>query len=1072
MTEPIDESPERDSNYGRTESMPESTTEQVALNADEKVQGSSESVVDLTASSPEKRFGRRQAPTPEDSESYLPAMRFLKPGRKTDEAGDVERNQREVLHRLFQQFSVKAEIVRWTKGSRVTRFEIELGRGTRIDSITRLKDEIRYALGVTKVNILAPIPGQSYVGIEVPQDVPDIVSLKDLLNTEEAREISSEQVPLLIPIGEGVDGKAVLDDLGDMPHLLVAGSTGSGKSCFINSLICSLLVRTTPEQVRLVLIDPKRVEFSQFQNVPHLALPVITEVSDAAEALAWAVNEMEKRFSVLERLRITHVSKYNDRPKSMFEMYPNDPKQLPRIVIVIDELADLTDQKDRTMSDSIARLCAKGRAAGIHFILATQRPSVDVVTGVIKANIPKRIAFATATQVDSTVILDAPGAEELAGEGDGIFQRGGIKARVRFQGAYVDEDEIRSIVDYVIENAEKPDLQFGWKFNQALDAKLNSEDSGQDYSSQTSRLEMSDNLQAIESSDETIVKDSSAEVGISGRALMRSDGFGIEIADLPDAEVSDSSKSEHEVLQMPEFSEQDWHEILDLLEKRIEPCDITGEIVKQSQKRHVWRSLLSSYAKIKVRLVQHLVDRAEHRFRDRIEQDDAVTKLQKSLQEWTAEHSESIAWRFHERAIAEHRLAKELRAQAIERINSKVSFRNLNADQTYRDFVKAIMIPPVFSAYVYSVLVLTDKKFHFALKYFPPFNQGLFILGVIIFGMASIFVLKGIWKYTTAVRETQWAFIQAKKAYDDAVRTITHAYREEVRLEQQLVNIEPLFEVLAQGYKCRWQIDDRLEVDVFTHLNTENLPACVGFARAVQGPDDQVAKLQDLALRQVVKPGWRTEIVQMLGREFGDKNRTILNFEILDRDFGSSVAGAKNRFLEAFQDIELSKRIGSSKLYELVNIIHQSVLRNRNTDLRPPVKSTRVNGFEEIDTSSAWLTELDNNLNWVEYMAEILQEAPPFSVLNLTNVGKGKSINDNSVQSFAVIPQYMIGQNHSSVNVESNLPDLIAPVDVTVRVDVSDWGTLDSFVIFEQEESQENIDGAVVPENMGGFHGI
>ena len=529
---------------------------------------------------------------------------------------------------------------------------------------------------------------------------------------------------------------------------------------------------------------------------------------------------------------------------------------------------------------------------------------------------------------------------------------------------------------------------------------------------------------------------------------------------------------EHVSLQMPEFSEQDWHEILGLLNQRIEPCDITGEIVEQSKKRHLWRSLTCSYARIKVRLVQHLVDRAEHRFRDRIQQDEAVTKSQQSLQEWTAEHSQSIAWKFYERAIAELTLAKDMRNQAIQRVTSRVSFRNLNADQIFKDFVKATLVPPIFSLYLYSVLVLTDKKFHFLLKYFPPFNQGLLVLGVMIFGVTSIFVFRGMWKYTTAVRETQWAFIEAKKAYDDAVRTITHAYKEEVRLEQQIVNIEPLLEVLAHGYNSRWQIDDRLEVDVFTHLNTNDLPACMGFARAVQGPDDQVAKLQDLALRQVVKPGWRTEIVQKLAHEFGEKNRTILNFEILDRDFGSSVVSARSRFLDAFQDVELAKRIGASKLYELVNVIHQSVLRNRNTDLRPPIKSTRVNGFEEIDTSSAWLSELNDTSNWVEYMAEILQEAPPFSVLSLTNVGKRSSVSDIGIESYAVIPQYMVGQNHPSVNVESNVPELIAPVDVTVRVDVSDWGTLDSFVIFEHTENQEQIEDDVIHENVGGFNGI
>ena len=525
-------------------------------------------------------------------------------------------------------------------------------------------------------------------------------------------------------------------------------------------------------------------------------------------------------------------------------------------------------------------------------------------------------------------------------------------------------------------------------------------------------------------------------------------------------------------LAMPDFTEHDWREILDLLDKRIEPCDVTGELVQASYKRHFWRSLENSYAKIKVRLVQHLVRRAEHRFKDRIEQDEAVSKIQRSLQEWTAEHSQSIAWKFHERSIAELDLAREMRRQSIERVTNRISFRNLNADHIYREFVKYTVIPPIFGMYVFSVLVLTDKKFHFALKYVPPFNQGLAVLGTMIAGIVSIFVFKGAWKYTTAIRETQWDFIQAKKAYDDAVRTITHAFKEEVRLEQQIINIEPLLEVLAHGYSSSWQIDDRLEVDVFTHLNTDDLPACVGFARAVEGSDELVAKLQDLALRQVVRPGWRTELIQKLGQEYGEKTRTILNFDVLDRDFGSSVVSAKNRFIEAFRDLELAKRVGAAKIYELVFVIHQSVLRNRNTDLRPPVKSTRKNGFEDIDTSSDWLSQSDANLNWVDFMSEILQEAPPFSALNLTNLGRRSGVSESGVESYAVIPQYMLGQSHPNVHVESNVPELIAPVDVAVRVDVSDWGTLDSFLIFEADENLQDEVNTLSTRVVEGFNGI
>ena len=985
-------------------------------------------------------------------EEYLPAMKLLKPGRKSEDGEDAEQGHIRVLNELFAQFNVNAEIVGCKRGPRVTRFEIKMGRGTRIDAIAKLKDEIKYSLGVSRVNILAPIPGLSLVGIEVARLVPDIVSLRDILDTSEAKR---NKQPLLVAIGKDVDGSPVLEDIAEMPHLLVAGATGSGKSCFINALICSVLVRTLPEQVRLVLIDPKRVEFAQFREVPHLALPVISESEEALAALAWAVTEMESRYQLLERHRVNRIDRYNAQSTDFQDRYPKDPLTLPRILIVIDELADLIHTTDREAEKLIVRLSQKGRAAGIHLVVATQRPSVNVITGTIKANISCRLAFATASQVDSRVILDAVGAENLSGEGDGLLMMAGIGATTRVQGAYVDEDEIVSVVNFVIENVDNPTTIYPWGYS--------SEISGSSES-------MADTEQRIE-----IVKSAGVDEPLEHEeSSVLTDAIGDLVSsasNISDPNSEDAIPLTSTMIEFEEFTEPDWREIVDLLERRIEPCDITGAMVKVSRKRAMWRSIETALARVRVRVISRLADRAEFRFKDRIDQDQAVTEAQQSLHDWTHDHSHSVAWKFHAQAIAQLELSQEMRKQAIERVTSKVSFRNEVADDVYLKFVKSTFVPSLSGLYIYSVLVLTDDKFHWILKYFPLFNQGTKILGIIVAGITSVFVFRALWSYTSSVALTQRDFVQANRDYADAVATITHAYEEEVRLEQQIVNIEPLLEVLARGYNSRWSIDESLNVDVSTQLDTSEFPACVGFARAVQGPDDQVAQLQDLALRQVVRPGWRTEIIQKLGEQFGEKNRTLLSFEILDRDLGSSTAGARGKYLAAFNDLDLAKRLGREKLFELVNLIHNSVLRNPNTLLRPPVLATRVNGFEDIDTSSAWLTDKVDTENWVEYLSEILQEAPPFSPLNLTGSEGAVGFKGSIVNSYAVVPKYLSGSQHESVQIEPNPFDLIAPVDIAVRVDVSDWGTLDSFLIFEDdgllEHSNVDVSAPVEVRNYG-----
>jgi S-DNA-T family DNA segregation ATPase FtsK/SpoIIIE len=356
--------------------------------------------------------------------------------------GDPEHDAEGTSRRLTEALSdlgVEAHVVRAVVGPRVTRYEMRLGSGVKVGKVRNLQQDIAYALAATEVRILAPIPGKSAVGVEVPNTRPAKVTLGDVFQSYP----DANDWTLPVGLGKDISGRAVFFDLSEMPHLLVAGTTGSGKSVMLNGLLTSLLLTTDPRQVKMVLIDPKRVELSQFGRVPHLITPVVTDVKKAANALLWGVAEMERRYEVLERMGVRSLEGYNDRADV----------QMPYVVVVIDELADLMMQAGAKVEDAIIRLAQKARAVGIHLVVATQRPSVDVITGMIKANVPSRIAFAVSSQVDSRVIMDAPGAEALLGMGDMLYKPVSAARPSRVQGAFISEAEVERVVAATVEAA-------------------------------------------------------------------------------------------------------------------------------------------------------------------------------------------------------------------------------------------------------------------------------------------------------------------------------------------------------------------------------------------------------------------------------------------------------------------------------------------------------------------------------------------------------------------------------------------------------------------------------------------